>query len=117
MTVVQVVLQQEDEVAGPDLGGRVAGIRAESTADPVSVTRQAHVARGLVAQQPIVATRAVRVDRHSFLAVVHGVTHAAIPGAVPVEVRDERSVDVVAGKADVGGGRSRHQDAEPDEHE
>ncbi len=82
--VVEVVLEQEDEVAAAALGRRHQRVRAQDRTVLVRVAPEADVARGLGEEQPRPA-RGRRRDDESLLAVVHDVTALAAGDPVAVE--------------------------------
>ena len=85
VAVVEVVLQQEDEVAATLHRCWIQYVKGEDRAEMIGVTAQAGVARCRIYQQERIAVGAIRVDELTVLAVVDRVAAVAVGDALIVE--------------------------------
>jgi hypothetical protein len=88
--VVDIVLEQECEVAAAELGWRSQGVVAPHRAEAGGVAAETHVGGRRIAKQIAVATRAVRIDEGAIFAVVDGVAAIAVGNAVIMECKRRR---------------------------
>ncbi len=103
-TVINIVFQQVDKIAGTLFHGWIERIVSENAAEVARMTGEAHIG-GVPSDQKIVVTPGTgRINRHSILGIVHGVAHTAMADARRVVRRPVRPVHVVADFADIGHG-------------
>ena len=91
VAVVEVVIQQEDEVARAALGCRAVGRLPEDGAAAALVAAQADVAGRGIDEQPGIAVGRVGIDQCPVLAVVHGVAAVAVGHTTVVECKHRRA--------------------------